>query len=40
MLIPMAVLSKAKVWGRSITEIGGLNPAKVMEVRLLCLLCV
>jgi hypothetical protein len=38
--IPIAVQSRVQVCGRLIAEIAGSNPAEVMDVRLLCLLCV
>jgi hypothetical protein len=39
-MTPVIVRSKESDCGRSITVIAGSNPAQVMNVRLLCLLCV
>jgi hypothetical protein len=38
--IPVAVRSKAWVYGRSLTGIVGSNPAEGLDVCLLCVLCV
>jgi putative flippase GtrA len=38
--IPLAVRCKTEGCVRCIAEIAGSNPAEVMDVRLLCLLCV
>ena len=40
MPVPLAVRSKAWVCGRSNAGIAGSNPARIVNVRLLCLLCV
>jgi hypothetical protein len=40
LLIPAAVRSKTWVCGRSIAETAGSNPAEIMDVRLVFVMCV
>ena len=39
-LIPVAARYEARVYGRSLAGIAGLNPARGIDVRLLWVLCV